>query len=418
MVGQFRHHGKRRLIETRCSLCLKTSVICVLSAIFAWSGVTSSANTNFDVYTYIVDYWRNQVAVFRNFQYSGNIAVASSGSGDSVSNLDITPDHTRIYVTNNQGNKVSALVVDPESSQYAKEIATIKTSSPPLGVRIHPDGTKVYVAAGRDIVVIDCDPDSPTYHTVLKTLTLQRYTFDLDFSPGGDLLFVVCEGAPPENIAVVETLTDVLVDTDQNPSNGTTNLSIGQFFGGSAWFRAMRIGPHGFGYLLNTGDSVNGYGSGNTITVFDSATLLPVDVDNDPETTTPGMPDGITSIVLPDIIPVSLSFSPDGNELYVVTRGFSFFGRHRARPKGKVLVLDTDPSSLGFNRILRVSDAGTRPEGVGVSPTGGFLFVSLRDEGLIRVFDRKLRALTTVPVDYPGIMVSVLRPKKVLSNRK
>jgi DNA-binding beta-propeller fold protein YncE len=198
---------------------------------------------SYDVYTYVTEYWQHSVVVFRNLQKVDTIET----SGSSTNSIGITADNTRLYASNDHGNSVSVLAVDPASQAYGKEIGVIPTNARPVDVKVHPDGTKVYVADGRAVSVIDSDPDSPTYHTVVKNVTLPGYASDLDFTPGGDQLFVVhyLEGSMG-NLSVIDTLEDSLIDADSDPANGITPMRVGQHaFRRMDWYRCLRVGPLG-----------------------------------------------------------------------------------------------------------------------------------------------------------------------------
>jgi YVTN family beta-propeller protein len=362
----------------------------------------------YDVYTYVTEYWRHSVVVFKNLQMIHTVMT----SGTSTNSIGITPDNTRLYVSNNHGNSVSVLAVDPASQVYGKEIAVIPTNASPVDITVHPDGSKVYVAQGRAVSVIDSDPDSPTYNSVVNTINMPGYASDLDFAPGGAQLFVVhyIEGTSG-NLSVIDTLEDRLVDTDGDPANGITPMRVGQHADRRMeWYRCLGVGPLGYGYILNTEVTGRTAGRGNTITVFDTASLLPYDVDDDPTTTTAGEEEGITAIEIPGFLPVAHHFNPDGTRLYVTQRDTV---DDISNIKGKVLMIDTDPSSLRFNQILKVQETGIRPEGIGVWPDGRYVWVSCRMSRFISVFDSNLRPVTTIPMNYCGAMVSVKRPKSV-----
>jgi DNA-binding beta-propeller fold protein YncE len=376
-------------------LCVETAVlisVCLLVLL---------GDQGYDVYTYVSDYWQHSIVIVKNFSITDHIELP----GSTTNSVDITPDNTRLYATNGLEG-ISVIDVSPSSKSYRKIIANVRTSRISSGVRIHPDGTKVYVASDKFIHVVDCNPDSETYNTVIKTIALPRYAFDLDFSPGGDLLFVAFQEAPPGNVAVIDTGEDELVDVDEDPSNGVTCMSVGQFVGGSIWFKALRISQYGFAYLLNSGELSKGYGHGNTISIFDTATLQPVDVEKGASATSAKNNEGSTSIDLPGILPVSLWFSPDNNRLYVCQRETI---SDASGPRGKLVVIDTNPASSKFNQIIKIREAGFRPEAVGVWPDGRYILVSCRGEHQVRVFDRNLNPVTTIPVNYPGQMVSVRR---------
>jgi DNA-binding beta-propeller fold protein YncE len=365
-----------------------------------------TAKPGSDVYTYLTDFWRHSVLIIQNFQIIDNIQL----SGGSTGSIDITPDLTRVYTTANVGNSISCLVVDPSSPQYRKEIAVIRLQMTPLSIKVHPEGLKAYAVAGRALLVIDIDPESDTYNTVIKQLTLPRYAFDLDITPGGEKVFIAYQENGPGTLAVVNCSDDELIDTDGIQSNGVTSLNIGQFVASSAWFKALKIGPIGYGFILNVGKYDGSSGDKDTISVFDAVTYEPIDVDSDANTTTPGEPDGISLIELPSITPTSLAFSPDGTSLYVSLRVTT---NEMTGPNGKLLLIDADPGSPTFGRVLKNVEAGFRPEAVGVWPDGRYILVSCRKDRVVRVFDRNLRVVTSIPANYPGAMVSVERPRSL-----
>jgi YVTN family beta-propeller protein len=367
----------------------------------------------YDVYTYVTEYWQHSVVVFKNLQKVNTIVT----SGTSTNSIGITPDNTRLYVSNDHGNSVSVLAVDPASQAYGKEIAIIPTNARPADVKVHPHNSRVYVADGRAVSVIDSDPESPTYNTVVNIINVPGYASDLDFAPGADQLFVVHHlDGTSGNLSVIDTLEDSLVDTDSNPANGVTPMRVGQHADRRMdWYRCLRIGPFGYGYILNTETTGRASGRGNTITVFDTASLLPYDVDSDPTTTTPGEEEGITAIEIPGFLPVALHFDPDGTRLYVTQRDTI---EDASSIRGKVLMIDTDPASPRFNQIVKVQETGIRPEGVGVWPDGRYVWVSCRMSRFISVFDSNLKPVTTIPMSYCGAMVSVKRPKSIRAVNK
>jgi len=71
---------------------------------------------------------------------TSNTVVATVGVGGSTLEVAITPDGTRVYVTNGNDNTVS--VVDAASNTV---VATVRVGALPFGVAITPDGTRAYV---------------------------------------------------------------------------------------------------------------------------------------------------------------------------------------------------------------------------------------------------------------------------------
>src|SRR5438309_9293910 len=86
------------------------TIVFISSLLLIPSHLTSGQGGD-DVYTYVSDYWRHAVIVIKNFQIVDDISL----SADSISSVDITPDGSRLYATNNGGMSISMIVVDPES---------------------------------------------------------------------------------------------------------------------------------------------------------------------------------------------------------------------------------------------------------------------------------------------------------------
>jgi sugar lactone lactonase YvrE len=55
----------------------------------------------------------------------------------------------------------------------------------PSGFAISPDGRRGYAArsSARDIVVVDTDPTSATFHTIVAAIPLAAMPFDVAFAP-------------------------------------------------------------------------------------------------------------------------------------------------------------------------------------------------------------------------------------------
>ena len=80
--------------------------------------------------------------------------------------MAITPDGTRVYVTN--GNDDTVSVIDTASNTV---LTTVGVGALPFGVAITPDGTRAYVTNGDDNTVSVIDTAS---NTVLTTVAGQR----------------------------------------------------------------------------------------------------------------------------------------------------------------------------------------------------------------------------------------------------
>jgi DNA-binding beta-propeller fold protein YncE len=99
------------------------------------------------------------------------IATSPLGSNTAPGGIAITPDGTRAYFTTFEG-KVRILDTDPTSLLYNLPIDSIDIPLLLDGkIAITPDGTKAVVnwfgTIAHAIDVIDVEPGSPTYHTII-----------------------------------------------------------------------------------------------------------------------------------------------------------------------------------------------------------------------------------------------------------
>jgi len=112
--------------------------------------------------------------------------------------------------------------------------------------------TKVYVAnqGSNTVSVIDANPDSPTFNTVLSNPTVGAGPARLNISRNGAWVYVTNRGQNPNTISVIDTATD---SVDPVPIPAGTGPS------GRAVFRP----DSAFAYVANQGS--------NNITVIDTA---------------------------------------------------------------------------------------------------------------------------------------------------
>jgi len=135
-------------------------------------------------------------------------------------NVAITPDGSRAYVTNFgdplpiPGTTVSVIDTDPSSLTFNTVVATIPGVGPgPLGVAVTPDGAHVYVVnvLVGTVSVIDTDPSSPTFNTVVATVAVGPGPRAVAITPDGDHAYVT--NFFNNTASVIETATNMVVDT-------------------------------------------------------------------------------------------------------------------------------------------------------------------------------------------------------------
>ncbi len=117
---------KQVCLMRRTSVWLSLSVECLLFLLGMALAIPAQAQTH----AYIV----NSVSVIDT---TSNTVVATVSVGGSPLEVAITPDGTRVYVTNGNDNTVS--VVDAASNTV---VATVRVGALPFGVAITPDGTR------------------------------------------------------------------------------------------------------------------------------------------------------------------------------------------------------------------------------------------------------------------------------------
>jgi YVTN family beta-propeller protein len=104
--------------------------------------------------------------------------------------IAVTPDGSRVYV----GANSAVVVIDTASKAV---VDSIPISGPLQGVAITPDGKLAYVAdlSSSDVFVIDTDPSSPTFDTVVARVSTGPYGSGnaVAISPDGAFAYVVNE---------------------------------------------------------------------------------------------------------------------------------------------------------------------------------------------------------------------------------
>ncbi len=114
--------------------------------------------------------------------------------------IDITPDGTRAYVTELADELT---VIDTASRTVAARIRTGLIN--PFALAISPDGAFAYPGArnSTSVVVLDTNPDSPTFHTVVArvdTGTVEESAVAI--SPDGSFAYV---GTTSDTVQVIST---------------------------------------------------------------------------------------------------------------------------------------------------------------------------------------------------------------------
>ena len=186
---------------------------------------------------------------------SGTYNTASSPSNlqgilNGPFGIIISPDGNYVYISNSYGNpSINVIDSNPLSGSYNTPVSAPYLFAPintqPEGLAMTSNGNYVYVTdgAGTDVSVIDSNPSSPTFNTVLSTPNLAsafNYPNGVVTTSNGKYAYVTNYiGATSTNSSIS------LIDT--NPSSPTFNSTLvtpGLIAAGTTRFVGLVITPN------------------------------------------------------------------------------------------------------------------------------------------------------------------------------
>lgn len=170
------------------------------------------ANTSRGVRAYVANSGNNTVfEIDANANSSTFNTVIRSYPITGVSPIDaaITPEGTGVYFTNVLSNDVTRIDTTTENQ------ITIQVGDAPSGVGTVKTtaGTRVYVlnSGSNTISVIDADPNSPTFETVIATISkgVGFSPSDAEGTPDGTKVYVPNNFS--NNVSVIDTATNIVI---------------------------------------------------------------------------------------------------------------------------------------------------------------------------------------------------------------
>jgi len=279
---------------------------------------------------------------------SGSLRVGYHPQGVAV-----TPDGTKVYVTNYGGSDVS--VVDTATKTVT---GTITVGSYPYDVAITPDGTTAYVTnhGSASVSIIDTATD-----TVTGTITPGDYPAGVAISPNGTRLYVTRYGNG--SLVVIDTATNTVI----------ADVSMGA----SAYSSSVAVTPDGtLAYVTNSGlGNVTAINTAtNTVVATISVGSSPFDVAISPDSTTAYVTNSasvtvsaidtatntVSATITAGACPLGIDVSSDGTSVYVTNCG-----------DGTVSVINTTSKS-----VTNTINVGSYPYGVAISPDDSRAFVA------------------------------------------
>ncbi|MGZ3831922.1 MAG: beta-propeller fold lactonase family protein [Mucilaginibacter sp.] len=227
--------------------------------------ITVTPNYRTSLYAYVADAYNGNVLVINTVT---NAVVATIPVGLSPFGVAVTPDATKVFVTNFEGNTVS--VINTATNSVS---ATITVPAQPRGIAMSPDGSRVYVISGvtSSMAVINT-----ATNTVISTIAVGSNPNGAIVSADGSRVYVT---SLLSGISVFDTATLTLAGT---------------IYAGSTPF-SMVVNPNGSWLYIANANS-------NSVSVINTTT------------------NAVAATIPVGTNPFASSISPDGNRLYVTNQ--------------------------------------------------------------------------------------------------
>jgi len=148
-----------------------------------------------------------------------NVVISPAGLdsaanvGNSPQQIVVTTDGTRSYYSANGSSQVR--MIDLATDTVGAIIGGVGAS--PRGLAARPDGSAVYVVSDTGVSVIDSNPGSGGYNSVVGTIAIGGNGQDVVFSPDGKWAYVTNQGVTNQGVAGQV----LVIDTD--PASGSCN---------------------------------------------------------------------------------------------------------------------------------------------------------------------------------------------------
>ncbi|MEI6253773.1 MAG: Ig-like domain-containing protein [Mycobacteriaceae bacterium] len=290
--------------------------------------------------------------------------VANWDGGNSINDVAVSPDGTRVYASSSIGygassdSTVSVIDTRPASPAYNQVISTIDLGNDFANrLAVSPDGARVYVVGDSTVSVID----TTTNTVVGSPITVGSKPYTVAVSRDGARVYVVNYG--DGTVSVIDTTTNTVVGSP-------ISVGVRPF--------VAAISPDGAHlYVIDGGDVPADYNYPSPDQAFQGKVWV-IDTATD---TVVGSPTAFgTTVPTYDGFRVGGSVvSPDGKHLYV---GNQYVNKDLQDPLylGFVSVIDINPASLTYNTEIDTIDTGVDTTDVAVSADGRLYALSYNSD--------------------------------------
>lgn len=279
---------------------------------------------------------------------SGNISVVDGVTGVIIETITLPaganpvgiafrPDYCSAYVTDQNG-KIHFI----HDSDLSDSIDTSPNN--PCHIAIHPNGKFAYISSDGGILILDTNPKSSSFNTIIGTIGGLAYTDGMVFTPDGTRAYIANAGSwgAESKVHVVDTSSHSIVHTIQLPIP-TAPLGVAASPDGTRVYVV--------GWMTNN------------VSVIDS----------DPSSPTYNT---VTAIISVAGSARSIALSPSGNLAYVTL------------DTGGVDVIVTAPSSSQYHQVIDHINAGPYNgiHGIAISLDGRFTYVTVGMPGANQLY--------------------------------
>jgi YVTN family beta-propeller protein len=133
------------------------------------------------------------------------MVTATIPVGNEPFGVSVTPDGSKVYVTNFASSTVS--VIDTATDTVTTTILPV--SSFPAGVTANPDGTKVYVANSQQFAS-NVSVIATATNTVIATIPVGEEPFGIAVTPNGSNIYVA---SISRTVSVIDSATNTVSAT-------------------------------------------------------------------------------------------------------------------------------------------------------------------------------------------------------------
>ncbi len=337
--------------------------------------------------------------------------VISSIAAGSTKSVVISADGALCYAVGTEGDVVIPVGIEDEFTH-----PSIPVGDQPVAIVINPGGDLAYVANfnSGNVSVIDVDPASPTFHTVVETIVVGINPIDVAIAPDGGRLAVANAGSNDVSI----------VDTDE--TSATFNEVVSSVSAGGST-KSVVISADGTLYVgTSTGvlvidasnNVVASVASGSTKSVVisaDGTILFVLTTDNvvqiiDIQDGSPSENQVVSSVGAGGSAK-SIVISADGTLLYIVQEGTDEVIVLAIEVIPGVGAIDPDAASSFTIQTREVGrlQTGDDPADIAVDPSGsGRVIVANAGDGTLTVFGPSFEAIPATFNIVPGIIIPKL----------